>query len=197
MAEEFQALLDRINKEYLLQAETEKETILNQAKAEAESIVAAAKAEADRLRTQAENDAEAARTRAEAAARQAARDIVLGLREELTKRLDRIVRETAGEALTPELMAAVVRNMAAANGADEVKVLAGIRDAEQMRQLLCSTLRESFRQVPEVFPNRNIHAGMQVAFQGEDLYVDLTDEAVCELLRAHLGGELGRMLEAK
>jgi vacuolar-type H+-ATPase subunit E/Vma4 len=94
-------------------------------------------------------------------------------------------------------MAAVVRNMAAANGADDVKVLTGVRDAEQLRQLLCGTLRSSFRNTPEVFPNRNIHAGMQVAFQGEDMYVDLTDEAVCELLRAHLGCELARILEAK
>ena len=197
MAEEFQSLLDRINREYLQQAEAEKEKILSQAKAEAESIVAAARAEADRVRSQAEKDAEAARTRAEAAARQAARDIVLGLREELTKRLDRVVGNAAGEALTPELMAAVVRNMAAANGADDVKILAGVRDAEQLRQLLCGTLRSSFRNTPEVFPNRNIHAGMQVAFQGEDMYVDLTDEAVCELLRAHLGGELARMLDPK
>ena len=58
MAEEFQSLLDRINREYLQQAETEKEKILSQARAEAESIVAAAKAEADHLRNQAEKDAE-------------------------------------------------------------------------------------------------------------------------------------------
>lgn len=197
MAEEFQALLDRINREYLLQAEAEKEKILSQAKAEAESLVAAAKAEADRVRVQAENEAENARTRAEAAARQAARDIVLGLREELARRLDRAVGEASSAALTPELMADVVKSMAAANGADQVTVLTGVRDAEALRQILCGTLRSSFRQAPEVFPNRNIHAGMQVAFQGADMYVDLTDEAVCELLRAHLGSELGRMLDPK
>lgn len=195
MAEEFQALLDRINNEYLQKAEAEKASILNQAKAEAESIVETARKEAEHLRVQAENDAEAARARAEAAARQAARDIVLGLREELTKRLDRAVADAAGKALTPELMAEVIKNMAAASGADEVNVLAGVRDAENLRQILCGTLRASFRQAPEVFPNRNIHAGMQVAFQGEDMYVDLTDEAISELLRAHLGSELGRILD--
>ena len=195
MAEEFQALLDRINNEYLQKAEAEKASILNQAKAEAESIVETARKEAEHLRVQAENDAEAARARAEAAARQAARDIVLGLREELTNRLDRAVADAAGKALTPELMAEVIKNMAAASGADEVNVLAGVRDAENLRQILCGTLRVSFRQAPEVFPNRNIHAGMQVAFQGEDMYVDLTDEAISELLHAHLGSELGRILD--
>ena len=57
MAEEFQALLDRINNEYLQKAEAEKASILNQAKAEAESIVETARKEAERFRAQAENDA--------------------------------------------------------------------------------------------------------------------------------------------
>ena len=195
MAEEFQALLDRINREYLDQAEAEKEKILAAARTQADALIRNARAEADKLRAQAEQDAEAARARAEAATRQVARDIVLGLREELVKRLDRAVGEAAGAALTPELMAEVIRDMAKANGADEAKILTGVRDADALAKLVRGTLAASFRKAPEVFPDRNIRAGLQIAFNGSDMYADLTDDAVRELVRAHLGAELGRLLD--
>ena len=197
MAEELQALLDRINGEYLKQAEAQKDKILADARTKADALIASARAEADKLRAQAEQDAEAARARSEAAAWQAARDIVLGLREELAKRLDRAVGEAAGAALTPELMAETVRAMAQSSGAEEVRILTGVRDAEDLAKLVRGTLAESFRKTPEVFPDRNIRAGMQVAFNGSDMYADLTDDAVRELVGAHLGAELARLLDPK
>ena len=197
MAEEFQALLDRINGEYLKQAEEEKAKILADAKAQADALIASVRAEADKLRAQAEQDAEAARKRSEAAARQAARDIVLGLREELAKRLDRAVGEAAGAALTPELMAETIRAMAQSAGAEEVKILTGVRDADALAKLVRGTLAASFRKTPEVFPDRGIRAGMQVAFDGSDMYADLTEDAVRELVGAHLGAELARLLDPK
>ena len=195
MAEEFQSLLERISKEYLAKAEAQADAVLKDARVQAEALLADARVQADKLRAQAENDAEAARRRAEAAMKQAARDMVLGLREELARRLFRVLADKTAEAMTPERMAELVRAMALAADAESVTVLASAGDAGALQSLLKGSLRESFRAEPEVFPNRNIRAGMQVAFNGEDLYADLTDGAVCELLKPHLGGELARLLE--
>ncbi len=197
MAEELQALLERINREYLLQAETRRNEMISEAEKQAGKLLSDARAEADRLKIQAEEAAAQAAARAEAAARQAARDIVLALRTELQTRLERAVRASAAAALSPELMAELLKTMAASGEDKALEVLASGRDAGKLQALLQGTLAAGFRETPQIFPDRNIRAGMQVAVRGTDTYIDITDEAVSDLLKSYLGPELGRLLEAR
>ena len=95
MAEDLQQLLDRINRDYLSKAEAEKDSLIAAAKAEAAGILADAKAEAEKIREQAQKDADQFAARGEAAARQAARDIVLSLKNDLKKLLENAVGKAA------------------------------------------------------------------------------------------------------
>ena len=199
MAEELQQLFDRINSECLVKAEQEKNEIITAARAEAARIVAEAKRDAAERDKAAELSAENFRKRAEAAARQAARDVVLALRGELETRLARAIDANTAQALTPELMASLIKELAAAfikdpNG--EIKVLTSVRDAEKLSATLKATLNESFRQNTRVLGSQSIRNGMQLSFNGADVYYDFSDAAIRELLSGYLGGELAKLFAA-
>ncbi len=199
MAEELQQLFNRINSECLEKAEQEKNEILSAARAEAARIIAEAKKEAAEREKAAEAAAAGFQKRAEAAARQAARDVILALRGELEARLARAIDENAAKALTPEFMAGLVNDLAAAfvkNPGGEITVLAAARDAGKLKDALKATLNESFRQNAAVFTATGVKSGLQISFNGSDVYYDFSDAAIRDLLSGYLGGELARLFEA-
>ncbi len=197
MAEELQQLLNRINKDYLNEAEAEKNAIIKEAQARAAEIKAAAEAEAQALRNEAEAAAASFLSRAEATAQQAARDAALEFRAELERRMEQIAGQAAADALTPEFMAQIIAGLAKdmQNTDDSVTVLAASRDAEALSKALRGSLAASFRTEPRIFPKSSIRSGMQVSFNGSDVYYDFTDSAVREILKPYFGAELGKLLD--
>lgn len=85
MADELQALLNRIKSEGLERAEAEAKSIIEAAQKEAANIRKAAEEEAEKLRAEAKRDAAAFSSRAEATVGQAVRDVKLQLAEDLQR----------------------------------------------------------------------------------------------------------------
>lgn len=83
MADELQALLDRIRSEGVEKAGAEAKSITDKARAEAADIRKAAEADAEKLRAEAKRDADAFAARAKATVAQAMRDARLQLAEDL------------------------------------------------------------------------------------------------------------------
>ena len=120
MAEELQSLLNRINEEGLKKAESERAEIIAAAEKKAKQIVSAANEEAAAIRANAQSDAEALRKRAEAAVKQASRDVLLELKNELERRLVAAVGGAAAAAFSPELMASIIKELATKFIADPI-----------------------------------------------------------------------------
>ncbi len=83
MADELQALLERIQSEGVDKAKAEAAAIVDAARKEAEAIRAEAAADAEKLRKDAERDAAAFASRANATVKQAMRDVKLQLADDL------------------------------------------------------------------------------------------------------------------
>lgn len=149
MAEKLQSLLDKINEKGVKEAEATAAGIIAEAKKEAEAIRAKAKADAEAAVRQAEEQAEGIEKRAEAAVRQAARDIILELRQELEKRMTRAVSAAADQALTPEFMASLIKEFAAKFATDpngRITVLTAVKDVPALDKAMKASLG---RRIPE------------------------------------------------
>lgn len=85
MADELQALLERIKSEGLEKANAEAKSIIESAQKDAANIRKAAEEEAEKLRAEAKRDAAAFSSRAEATVKQAVRDVKLQLAQDLQK----------------------------------------------------------------------------------------------------------------
>ena len=132
MPEELQSLLDKINEEGVKKAEARAAEIIANARKEARAIQLKAEQDAAATAKAAQEQAEALQKRAESAVRQASRDIVLELQQELEKRMNRVVAGAADQALTPEFMAGLIRELAAKFATDpgaQLTVLTAVKDA--------------------------------------------------------------------
>ena len=105
MSEELQSLLDKFHEVGVKKTEAECAELVAAARKEAQAIRDQARADADATVKAAEEQAAALEARAESAIRQAARDIILELQGELTRRITRAVSGAADQALSPEFMA--------------------------------------------------------------------------------------------
>jgi len=200
MAEKLQSLLDKINEKGVKEAEAAAAGIIAAAEKDAASIRENAKAEAEAAGKEAAEKADALEKRAEAAVRQAARDIILELREELLRRMTRAVADAAGQAMTPEFMTSLIREFAAKFAADpnaRVTVLAAVKDVSPLDRALKSALAASFKTSPQVFGDSEIRGGFEVGFKGGEVYFDFTEEAVTELVADYIGPRLAAILKGE
>jgi V/A-type H+-transporting ATPase subunit E len=201
MAENLQSLLERIHREGLEKAEASRDDIIAKAKAEAAKIVADAEAESSALRQAAKADADAEIQRAVNSIRQAGRDVVLALREEINSRMTRLVRSSAAAALTPEVTAEIVRAIAGACAADagkaaceKLELMVAPAQLDSYGAAVAAALKADFAEEPEVFADRKVKGGVKVAVNGDDAFFDCTDAGLTELLAGYLGPKLAEIL---
>jgi len=200
MAEKLQSLLDRINEKGVKEAESAAAEIIATAKKDAAAIKAKAQSDAESIVKEAKEQADSLEKRAEAAVRQASRDIILQLQEELQQRLTRSVADVSGQAMTPEFMVSLVREFAtkfASDPNEAVTVLAAVKDVAPLDQALKSALAASFKTAPRVFGDSEIQGGFEVGFKGGEVYFDFTEEAVTELVADYIGPRLAKVLKGE
>jgi len=191
MADDLQGLLDRIQREGLEKAETEKHRILGEAKSEAEGLVSQAKEQAQKILAAAKTESEKLRASGAEDLRQAARDVLISLESEIKRILTSIVQTEVAGALTPERLAEVVYELALSYAKDaEVKGLEAMANPSQL-ETLCATfqkrLSSRFKLHPmELKPVSGIDAGIKISFNEDAVLHDFSSEAITEMFCAYL-----------
>lgn len=199
MSEELQGLLNKIQAEGLEKAETERARLVAEAKAQAEAIIAEAKAQADKIRKDAEADAETSRKKADAAVRQAARDVIISLKDDLQQKLRAVVREAAAQAMTPEAMAGLIAQIAgqfAQNAASGTEVVLPAREREEAAQKLIGCLPDVLKKNASVQLGRGFAAGFKIGFNNSEVFLDFSDEALADVICEFVGPKLAAVIKA-
>ncbi len=199
MAQELQGLLERIQEEGIKKADGEKERIVSEAKAEAEKILKEAKEEAVNITKKAEEGAAALEARAKAAIQQASRDIILTLKDDLKTRLEKVVKSAAEDTLSPEFMGKMILEMVKNyKGESDAKMelLVGKDDLDKMTGSCLAAISADLKQNPEIAVGDDIGAGLKVGFEGQDLFLDFTDDALTDLICSFIGPRLATLLNS-
>lgn len=203
MAEELQSLLEKINEEGVKKADAQKEKIIADAKKKAEKIVSDAKKKAEDLKKKSEVDAARNEERAANTIRQASRDILLALKDELQKRLQAVAKECVGEAMTADLMGKLILEMEksfiqgkSVEGTG-VEVLLNKKDLETMTKLLQGSLGKNLKGAPDISLGHDFSAGLKIGVKGNDLFFDFSDDALADIICAYVGPRLSAILKEK
>ena len=199
MAEDIQGLLNRIQSDGIAKAEAEKKQILDDAKQQAEAILAKAKADAEEIVKNANAEAAVSESKGKAAVKQAARDVLLGLQTELQKRLDAIVRDSLGQAITPEVMGQIVTKMAekylSQDNNGTIEMLLSPADAEAMETGLKAGLLANLKAKPEIQISSDLSSGLKIGVKGSDLFFDFSDDALTEVICSYAGPKLAAAIK--
>ncbi|MDD2478425.1 MAG: hypothetical protein PHS31_00885 [Victivallaceae bacterium] len=193
MAEELQGLLKRIHEEGLSKADQQKSEIIAAAKEEAKSIIAKAKAEADVIIKNAKTEEEANVAKGKATLSQASRDILVQLKNEMSKRIDKVVKASIKDVMTPEFMGKIISEMTSKYLQSDSKAeltletMVAPADLEKMEKLIKGSLTASFKNDPKIFSDHDIDSGLKINVKGDDAFFDFTDEAFAELICGYAG----------
>ncbi len=203
MAEDLQGLLEKIQTQGLDKANAQRDEIVNKAKQEAEAIVAKAKQEADSIVKNAEAEGKNLTARAESAVGQAARDIILKLESELRSRVNNLVQENTAAAMTPELMSDIVKTMVdsyvqqSGKSVNDLTLLLPPKMIDTMSDALKSSLRDQLIAQPKLFADIEIAGGVEIAINGDEVFLDFSDEAITEIVAQYIGPRLGAVVKAE
>lgn len=201
MADELQALLDRVNEEGLKKAESEKEKIIGNAKEEASEIVSKAKAEAEELKANAQKEADMLVEKGKQALGQAARDTLLSLRKQLQERINTVVKGEVDSALEAASIAEIVKDLAAAyvekgGTVEQVKLLLPEAKLKEMEGVVRKKLTENLKAETEIAPVPKLTGGFKISFGGDVMY-DFSDEALTEAICTFLNPRLAELVKSQ
>lgn len=187
--EDLQTLLEKINREGVEKAEAKKREILDAAQKEAAAIVQRAQDDAKRIVAVAQRESAAYADRAAESLRQAARDVVIGVKKSIGDILGRLLAKSVGAALadekaTAELVSAAIRELAGPG-----EVACGAKLAEALRARLAE--QKAFT----VVTDDSLGAGFAVKNEGGRIEHAFTEEAIAAELARHLRPDLAALFE--
>ncbi|MBU4590719.1 MAG: hypothetical protein KKG01_07325 [Candidatus Omnitrophica bacterium] len=200
MSEKLKGLLEKINQEGVKQAEEKAGVIETKARADAEKILRDAKIAAQKIIEDARTDAKKTKLSGETAIKQASRDLILALKDEIKKIFNKIVNIETIKAMSQENLAEIlgelVENYIEKDGkTSDVKVLLKKEDLEKLKKSSISRLKDKLKDGIEFKPSPSINAGFSISFDKGKSFFDFTDEGLTDALCAYLNPELAKLLK--
>jgi len=192
-----EGLIAKIHEEGVLEARKNAEEILVKARADAAAILEQAKQEAVKAREEAKRDAAGFQANAQTALKQAARDVMLSVKQELRKVFDsalsRRIAETLDVKFTAELILKVLAKWSPQAGA--LEVLVSEKDKAGLESLVRSQFRPAAGQSIEIKVAGGMDKGFRVAVKGEDAVYDFSDESISNALKEFLSPAIAAVLK--
>jgi len=200
MSENLKGLLEKINQEGIRSGEEKARLIEDKAKKDAEKILQDARRLADEIVQKARLEAEKTKVNANLSVKQASRDLLLGLKEDIRKTLNKIMAGEITKALSSEEIAGILANLidkyADKNGkSDDIKILVNKVDLEKIKNTFISKLKDKIKAGVEFRPSQNINAGFSISFDKGKSYFDFSDEGLLETLCVYLNPELAKIIK--
>lgn len=181
---------------------------IDEARKQAEEITAAAEKKARETLEKAEKkkteiienalrEEEKIKEKSEEAMRQACRDVILGLKEDITVLFDRVVKRQVGEALTTDALKEMLIRIAEKfdlSGKASLDVLLSEQDRKVLEESLLTGLKRELASGITLKASSGAIKGFRIGKKDSNVYYDFTDEAIEESLRAYLNKRLARIL---
>jgi V/A-type H+-transporting ATPase subunit E len=185
MEAQLQELINKIQDEGVKEAERKAAAIVKEAEAKAEALLSQAKKEAAQTIADAQRRAEQAETRGREALKQAARDLVLKLRETIQKLFDNLLKHDIKTALEGNLLEELALKVISAwtPGEDhplELKLPA--ESTDRLKNHLAAMLAQELKKGIVITPVDSIDAGFRIGEKNGTMEFDLTDAGLAEIL---------------
>ena len=190
-----ESLIEKIKKEAIEEGQQASDSIVNKAKEEAASITDSASVEAEKIISDAKIQAEKLQENANQALRQAARDVELLLKEQLSTLFDRVFKRGVGGALEPDFLEGIILKLVAEWAREgDVEVAVSAADKEKLEALLFSHLGEELKESVTIRASHAVAKGFRFELKGGSVYYDFTDETIAEALKAFINPSLQAIL---
>ncbi len=193
MAEDLQALMERIQKDAVDKAELEATSIISKAKEKAAEIVKAAEDEAKAKLEQADKDAVAFTERSERTLEQSARDLLLSV----GKNLEKMILDLLSLQIEKSLDETTVKNMLltiAKSYSSNIDVEFSEADATKLSSFVMGEFAKQLKAGVKVESDKGVKFGFRVKLDGGKISHEFTEQAMAESLSALLRPQLAKIV---
>jgi V/A-type H+/Na+-transporting ATPase subunit E len=199
MAEELQHLIEKIRKEGVESGEKAADSLVAEAKKKAAGIVADAQKQAKELVEKAERDAAAFEARGKATLQQAARDLLISVKNSVGDVVAGIVAEKVDVALTPEIVGQMLVKLAdayAKDGSGDVHAMLGDADAAAVKAYFAKEYQDKLAAGVQIESTKGIFKGFRAGTKNGQVFHDFTNEAIADSLASFLRSEMAQIVKA-
>ncbi|MFH1304808.1 MAG: hypothetical protein ABIH74_00180 [Candidatus Omnitrophota bacterium] len=197
MEMELKSIIEKIKEEGVGEAEKEARAVITAAEEKAAGIIRTAAAEKEAIVARAGSEAARMRKNGESAVRQAARDILLGLKEDISKLFDAVMKKEIAEQLSATLLRDMILCLAEKfnPGSNEgIEVLVSKKDIGELEKMLLTRLKERMAKGVTLKSSPAVEKGFRIGEKNGNAYYDFTDEAIMEAFKTFLNPRIREVL---
>lgn len=197
--DKIQKICDRLRRETLEPAEEEAQHILKDARKKADSIKAEAEHHAEQLVKQAKGQIEQERNVFHSSLQQAAKQTIEGLRQEIEHKLfnEELQQLLENQLTDPKIVADIINGIVRAIekeglSTDLTAVVPRLVSPDDISSLLLEGVRKRLK--GKVLEVGGFAGGAQVKLHGKKLTIDLSDQAIKELLANYMRKDFRKLI---
>lgn len=186
-------LIASLKTEAIDAAEKESESILEGANLRASKILKAAKEERDAIISNAEQEAQAILQNGRSALKQAGRDFVISVRNELLKIFQTVLKQETRQAFTPDLIKTVIISIIENIGSDvELKLSKEV--SSEMADYIHNRLKTAEKSVA-IIEDNTLLSGFSITKKSQGWSYTISPEEIAEALGKHLNNNWIKILK--
>ena len=197
MAMDLKNIIERIKEEGVDEAQKKAGDIIDKAESQASETIASAEETQKEIIEKAKAKAEKFKASSEEAMRQASRDVLLGLRENIIELFDKVIKRDVAEELSPDVMKEMIIRLVEKfreSGETEVEILLSDKDKSQLEETLLHDLKKEMKKGVELKASSSMEHGFRIGEKDGNSYYDFTDEAIEEAFKSYLNKKLSEIL---
>jgi len=192
-------IIDKIKHEGVRSAQEESDRIVAEARNEASTIVRKAEEDAKLIRNNTETEVRRMESSGKDALRQAGRDLILMVKEEIKSIFNRLLEREVHDALSMELLADViavaVKNISKQEGS-EIDALVPAELLSEIEPVLIARLSAALASGVEIRPFKGLDSGFRIAMRDGSAFYDFSGKEIAAMLSRHLNPRLVSILTA-
>ncbi len=198
MEMQLSSLIDKIKQEGVKEASNKADEIITQAQTKEKTIIRQAQDKAKLIIQEAQAQAAKLKDNSEKAIAQAARDVVLSLKEEIKNLFTTVLKEEIQHNLSDDFICELISKIAMTWGNDAetgLDISLSPKDKDRLENLILSGAQKKLAKGIDFKASTFINKGLYVGKKGEDFYYDFSDEAMLGILKEHLRPFIAKLLQ--
>jgi V/A-type H+-transporting ATPase subunit E len=198
MSQQVQELIEKIKTEGMRAADQKAREIEQQAQKNALKIIEEAKHEAQQVIARAKQETQKIQTSAQTSLKQASRDMLISLRKEIGRILQRIVAAKVSDVLTTQNLASliteVVKKAVEGNPAG-LDVSVSAKDLQELQEGFLAQLQKEIKKPILLKASDDIGKGFVISFDQGKSNFDFTDVGLADYLGSYLNEQVAALLK--
>jgi V/A-type H+-transporting ATPase subunit E len=198
MSQQVQELIEKIKTEGMRAADQKAQEIEQQAQKNALKIIEEAKHEAQQVIARAKQETQKIQSSTQTSLKQASRDMLISLRKEIGRILQRIVAAKVSDVLTTQNLASLITEVAKKAVEDNpagLDVSVSAKDLQELQEGFLAQLQKEIKKPILLKASDDIGKGFVISFDQGKSNFDFTDVGLADYLGSYLNEQVAALLK--